>query len=120
MSMRIYNKNGVSSSLATTVREAHWNKRGEGNNGKLSIVPVITLSSLLRLLPAIYCRMGILGRRADAAWIDDELVENGSKKKVVWITCDSFRWQTEGQRGVWDEVAKVTTSCRSMWRFLSF
>ena len=72
------------------------------------------------LLPAIYCRMGILGRRADAAWIDDELVENGSKKKVVWITCDSFRWQTEGQRGVWDEVAKVTTSCRSMWRFLSF
>lgn len=51
MSMRIYNKNGVSSSLATTVREAHWNKRGEGNNGKLAIVPVITLSSLLRSIP---------------------------------------------------------------------
>ena len=50
--------------------------------------------------------MVILGCRADASWTEDELVESGSKKKVVWITC-----------GVLDGRLKGRDQCGDFFRF---
>lgn len=51
MSMRIYNSNGVSSSLAKPAKTDFWNSKESRGDGKLAIVPVITLSSLLNSIP---------------------------------------------------------------------
>lgn len=51
MSMRIYNENGVSSSLAKPAMTDYWNSEESRGDGRLAIVPVITLSSLLNSIP---------------------------------------------------------------------
>jgi len=51
MSMRIYNDNGVSSSLAKPAKTGFWNSKESRGDGRLAIVPVITLSSLLNSIP---------------------------------------------------------------------
>lgn len=51
MSMRIYNDNAVSSSLAKPAMTDFWNSEENRGDGRLAIVPVITLSSLLNSIP---------------------------------------------------------------------
>lgn len=49
MSMRIYNTKGESSSLASIAKDDSWNSKP--HDGKLALVPVITLSSVLNAIP---------------------------------------------------------------------
>mmetsp|Transcript_7738 Transcript_7738/g.28062 ORF Transcript_7738/g.28062 Transcript_7738/m.28062 type:complete len:329 (+) Transcript_7738:204-1190(+) len=49
-SMRIMNSNGVSSSLADPASEMSWNNNKE-RDGKTVLVPVVTLSSIVRAVP---------------------------------------------------------------------
>ncbi len=51
MSMRIYNTHGFSSSLAKPAKTDFWNSKESRGDGRLAIVPVITLSSLLNSIP---------------------------------------------------------------------
>jgi len=52
MSMRSYNKDGQSSSLANVAKEDWWNAKGSHDNGKLIVVPVVTLTALLNSIPS--------------------------------------------------------------------
>jgi len=50
-SMKVYNKAGVSSSLAKPTTKSGWNSNRKRGDGKLLLVPVITLTSLLESIP---------------------------------------------------------------------
>ena len=49
VSMTMYNRRGVSSSLAAAAKDDWWNSGR--NRGELRLVPVITMSSILNAIP---------------------------------------------------------------------
>lgn len=99
MTMRTYNS-GMSSSLANIAKEDYWNKKGKGDNGKLVIVPVITLSSLLNSIPS-FTNISLL--MTDMQGLDFVTVKAGAqtlKDKVthliteVWLK-DSYTYDAK-------------------------
>jgi len=91
MSMRIYNHNGVSSSLAKPAQEDFWNKGGKGDNGKLVLAPVITLSSLLRSIPA-FTKVSVL--MTDIQGFDFAAIKEGAsvlKEKVTHLVTEVWK-----------------------------